>query len=279
MKLGKLFSKVIDLGNKAKEHDSAIMTALSIGGSVVAVISAFRNAAKAKEILADEEMESREKLKRLAPLLAPVVVGETVSAVSTVGLYKKSQKLGKLLSAAVSTGSAMATLLKETEEKTNEIVGKEKGDEIRKAAQEGAAKTSSTTIDNGDGNVLFRNGSSGLMVRTTKQSIEAAFKEAQLFAAQERAKSMGYFPENSFVTIGDLDWLLTNKNEAYIVPSAHDMLGYPIGELGRDGKIDYYLSPFEYEDPGTRQTELAYNIVITTKPANVPDNATRMSRF
>ena len=279
MKIGNLFSKVVDLGNKAKEHDSAIMTALSIGGSVVAVISAFRNAAKAKEILADEEMESREKLKRLAPLLAPVVVGETVSAVSTVGLYKKSQKLGKLLSAAVSTGSAMATLLKETEEKTNEIVGKEKGDEIRKTAQEGAATQTPTVIDTGEGNTLIRNAATGLSIRGTKAYVAACFKELQIDVGKERDKYSEYFPENLYVTLGDIDWILANKNDKYIVPSALDKLGYEVRELGKDCRIDYYLSPFEYEDPATSKTELAYSLVITPRLSVVPENGTHLSRF
>lgn len=271
MKLSGLISKAVDLGNKAKEHDTAIMTAVNIGGSVAAVVLAFRNAAKAKQILANEELEAREKLKRLVPVLGPVVVAEAVSAGAGIGLFKKSQKLGQLLSAAVSTGSAVSALLKETEEKTKEIVGEEKAEEIqkevRKSVSEKGTSVGQEVYDTGTGKYIYQEKQSGLTIRASKDYVVSHLKNIQLWVKDQWRNG----PEgDEYVAVRDIVEELSSPDNPHCNGNAHKLLGYKVADL-RNGELHFNIKEtFNYKHENGEE-EPGYYIEITDNITFVPD--------
>lgn len=278
MKLGGLFSKAAKVGAVAKEHDSAIMAAVSIGGMIAAVVSAFRKADKAKEILADEDLTTGEKAKELGKELWPVAVGAVASTAGTLGLYKKNQNLGKLLTAAVSTTTAVRTLLDETEKKLTEVVGDEKAEEIKKEVQKKAGENTGTVNVSsvpivGNGDTIFRNPRTGFTVKATKDYIRSSIKTCNLWMAQQW--NFGGVPdEDSYLTLGDIDRTIFEDPNG--VPETSNAMGYNVRNLGRRGEIRVGFAPWEYENPVTHTTELGYLYYFSESPVVVPPNATHM---
>lgn len=167
MKLGKL-GEILKIAKKTYEkHDRLILTAITIGGTLYAVYRAAKDGPKYREILdqCDEEgVDTVEKVKRLAPAVAPVAVATGVSVIAAVANFKVAGDAIKGLADAYTVAKTGKEVFEDCTEK---IVGPEKTEEIRKEVakvQTGVANSGGAfakPIATGHGNDLMFDAWSG----------------------------------------------------------------------------------------------------------------------
>lgn len=115
-----------------KSHQETLLTGAIIASTVVAVYSAVRCTPKCMQILSEmNDATAMEKAKKVLPVMAPTIMATGTS----VGLTVLSHKLtSEKITALTSAYSVVKTLKDEYEEKTKEIVGEEKAEEIKNSA-------------------------------------------------------------------------------------------------------------------------------------------------
>lgn len=273
MKLGNLKNAFVKLGDSVKENDSAIMAALSIGGMIAAVFFTARNARKTREIVEDETLENSEKMKKLVPVVGPTIIAATVSTVSTVGLYKKNQKLGKLLGAAVSTANTMKTLMDETEKATKAVVGEEKAQEITQQVQKniGEKGTSSSVnpevYDTGSGKHIYCEKHTGLTIRASKDYIISHLRNINLWIKDQW--KAGCPDDDLYISLSDIASELAPNGGAN-TGTAHRVLGWKLADL-KNRELRFNIKEtFNYEHTNGDE-EPGYYIDIKDPLTLVPD--------
>ena len=193
-KVMELVSKAV---NFADEHQREIMLGGAIAGTVVTAVLSWKAGIKADKVLekqkvkmeglkyieeSDEELykEERKKVtvetvKKLAPIVAPPVIAATGTIVAVCAGYKSASKQIATLSALYSMSEkALADQL----EKTNEIAGPKKAQEIADAVT--AKKVEKTPIDKntiintGKGTTLCLDDMSGRYFYSSAEEIKKA---------------------------------------------------------------------------------------------------------
>ena len=124
------------IGNSADKHKGTILTIISVGSTVYALYRAVKDAPRYKEILdqANEEgASSTEKVKRLAPVAAPMIISAAVSIGSQIGMHKVATDAVNGLAAMQTLYNGVAAAKDEYVAATEKVVGPEKTKEIREA--------------------------------------------------------------------------------------------------------------------------------------------------
>lgn len=159
MKL-KIFEKAAKVATKlaSNKHSSAILTGITIAGTITAVVLATKAGPEVKDILEDEEMENKDKVIGVAKKMAPAVACASVSIASVI-LNKKISD--DKLTAAYTALTASQEMYSAYEKKTKEILGPDKAQEIHDSAAKKifAESCSDGAVENevtitGNGNVL-----------------------------------------------------------------------------------------------------------------------------
>ena len=138
--------KLNNVKRNLKKHSPLIMTGLGIAGSLGAVVTAYKTAPKAKEVLEaiDRKYEGEDKkkifwkkTKAVAPLVIPVVAMETTSIACTLGSYKmNSKRLAGLATAYALSEQKFAAY----KEKVISQIGEKKEEKVRQAIAEDTTK-------------------------------------------------------------------------------------------------------------------------------------------
>ena len=138
MKSQNMKIKWSNVRHNLSKNSPLIMTGVGIAMSVGAVITAFKVAPKAKEVLKDVEATKEpnetksktlwRKTKAVTPLVAPVVIQEAVSVGCVLGSYKVNSKR------LVALGTAYSLSEKRFEDYRNQVIknlGEKKEQKIR----------------------------------------------------------------------------------------------------------------------------------------------------
>lgn len=144
MKL-KIFEKAAKVATKlaSSKHSSAILTGITIAGTITAVVLATKAGPEVKDILEDEEMENKDKVIGVAKKMAPAAACAAVS-IASVCLSKKiaDDKLTAAYTALMSSREMYSAY----EDSAKSILGPDKEKEIRENA---AKKIFSETCNDG----------------------------------------------------------------------------------------------------------------------------------
>lgn len=159
MKL-KIFEKAAKIATKlaANKHSGAILTGITIAGTITAVVFATKAGPEVKDILEDKEMENKDKVIGVAKKMAPAA---TCAAVSIAAVCLSKKIADDKLTAAYTALTASREMYSAYEGSAKSILGAEKEKEIHDAAakkifseacSEGAVENEVTIT--GNGNVL-----------------------------------------------------------------------------------------------------------------------------
>ena len=160
-----------------KNHDTAILTGVSIAGTIVAVVTTWNARPKCEQVL--EELNAKgasnmEKAKALGPILAAPAIATTVAVVCELAHEKTAGKRIAGLMDTVSTLTTASDIRKAMEET---VVGPEKAEEIEKAvAKEVVECTPVTEIKKtGHGDKIFYVSKTGTKFRASVDFVELGF--------------------------------------------------------------------------------------------------------
>lgn len=196
-KQGKVMALVSKAVNFADEHQREIMLGGAIAGTVVTAVLSWKAGIKADKVLekqrvkmeglkyieeSDEELYKEEKkkvtvetIKQLAPIVAPPALAAAGTIISVVAGYKVASTQIATLSALYSMSEkALADQL----EKTKEIVGPKKAQEIADAITDKKVKETpidkNTIINTGKGTTLCLDDMSGRYFYSSAEEIKKA---------------------------------------------------------------------------------------------------------
>ena len=202
-KQGKIMT-LIDKGFKfADEHQREIMLGGAIAGAVITAVSGFRAGLKASKILEeqkakiddldikaaesefDEETYKAKKneitvetVKKMAPVVAPLVISTAGTIISVVSGYKVASNQIAVLSSLYSMSEKAYS---DYQEKTKEIVGEKKESDIKAAVAEKKIVSNppkfegDTIINTGKGTTLCVDEWSGRYFYSAPEEIRKAF--------------------------------------------------------------------------------------------------------
>jgi hypothetical protein len=177
MAIKNMLGKVMKL---VKDHDTTILTGLTIAGTIVAVVTAWNARPKCERIL--DELNAKgatngEKAKALAPVVAPTVIATAVSVGCALAHEKTT---GDRISGLINTASTLATASDIRKAAEQNVVGPEKAEEIDKAvAKEVVESTPATEIKKTNhGDKIFYERNTGSKFRASKDFVELGFAHA-----------------------------------------------------------------------------------------------------
>lgn len=159
MKL-KIFENVAKVATKlaSSRHSGAILTGITIAGTITAVVLATKAGPEVKDILEDEEMDNKDKVIGVAKKMAPAAACAAVSVTSVV-LSKKIAD--DKLATAYTMLTASREMYSAYEDSAKTILGPDKAKEIHDSAAKKifAESCSDGAVENevmitGNGNVL-----------------------------------------------------------------------------------------------------------------------------
>lgn len=248
------------------KHDREILKGVSMAASAASMVFAWKAAPKCKEILLEKEAEgasSVEKIKAIAPVVAPMVIAQGISIGANVAEYKST---GKKLAGLVNMVSSYKTL---TDIK-NEIEKQHLDPEQIKQINDDVVKKRLETVDDSDiedtghGDTLFIDTKyTGRIWRCSKDYFDLCIAQLnnQIFSCFDK---YGMLKRDSFcITIGDIYKKLGLR-------SASDLDGRVYMARDYAGGLPISLVPYEIERNG--KTELGY-AVWYDKDANIlPDD-------
>lgn len=120
------------LNNLRKAIDDNLPTVLTGTGVVIGVTTVVYSIFagwKIKEVVEDEKLEKKDKIKKTVVISAPVLIGTVASTACVVGAHKEHAKRYLALSGLYAASRLDAEKLKE---KAVEIIGEDKVNEIKK---------------------------------------------------------------------------------------------------------------------------------------------------
>lgn len=240
-----------------KNHDTAILTGVSIAGTIVAVVTTWNARPKCEQVL--EELNARgasnmEKAKALAPIVAAPAIATAVSVGCALAHEKTTADRISGLVNTVSTLTTASDIRKAMEET---VVGPEKAEEIEKAvAKEVVNSTPIEEIEEtGHGDTLFLIPELGKGFHSSKDFVELGFAHADTKLAR-CYNSYGLCVNDDYeLRMSELirEWGLRSGtlSDMFVIRAKDHK------------KITWGFTPFEYEyDDG--KTELGYVIDIRT---------------
>lgn len=123
---------VMDILKKADEHLPGILV---VGGVVIGVATVAYSVYagfKIKEIVSDEELETKEKAKKIAIVSAPAVLGTIASSACEVCAHKEQTKRYAALGTLIAASRAESLVGSDKVEKVKEVVTGKKSEEKSK---------------------------------------------------------------------------------------------------------------------------------------------------
>lgn len=145
------------VGNFLVKNRRIVLTVISVGSTVYAVYSAYKNGPKFKELinkLNEEEASFMTKVKTLTPVLAPSVVAVGMSAGASIASQVCASKEIKSITADLNTavtGLALVQNSKEViENKAREMLGDEVVDSVNREVMLDKAKKHYDVVDGYD---------------------------------------------------------------------------------------------------------------------------------
>lgn len=163
-----------------KNHDTAILTGVSIAGTIVAVVTTWNARPKCEQVL--EELNARgatnvEKAKALAPIVAAPAIATAVSVGCALAHEKTTADRISGLVNTVSTLTTASDIRKAMEET---VVGPEKAEEIEKAVAKEAVQCAPVEDieKTNHGDKIFYEVNTGKKFRATKDYVALGFAHA-----------------------------------------------------------------------------------------------------
>ena len=231
-----------------KQHDTAILTGITIVSTVGAVVLTWRARPKCEEILMQLEDDGATGTEKAVAVAKELVAPGILTAVAVGSALLNQKRTGDKISSLVSTIQLSQMARDEYEKSTKKLVGEEKEQEIRTEAARTVAEqkpvTVSEVIDTGHGKYIFREPWSGVTFRANKDWVVAVVERSS--KTLERAKNK--LGDEYVFTLYDF-FVELNVPEDQI-PNCARVLGWSWAK-GHESILDPFV-PFEYggEEPG-----------------------------
>lgn len=210
------------LNNLMRAIDDNLPTVLTVTGIIVGVTTVGYSVYagwKIKEVVEDEKLEKKDKIKKTVIVSAPVVIGTVASTACIVGAHKEHAKRYLALSGLYAASRLDAEKLKE---KAVEIIGEDKVDEIKKEVRKDNIKndvrTSSENLNVQVGDeIIIHDLITGYVFKTTLNDFWTEVREINDIAENETVAMATFFEQ------------LLGK-EKYQHASTYDDIGFGAGQ-------------------------------------------------
>ena len=137
-------SLVKSLGTAAKKHSPELLTAIGIGGFFLAIGLAIKATPKALDMVTVAEDEKEDSLTPMETVKAvyKAYIPTAITAVASTACVLGASRINHVRNAELATAYALAqAYIKKTDEKTAEIVGEEKADQIKREVRNSPVRT------------------------------------------------------------------------------------------------------------------------------------------
>lgn len=250
-----------------KANLPTILTGVSVASTVGAVYFTYKAAPKISAVIADDSLTKRQKFLGVCkagaiPIALTVISGGTSIGAQAINAHRLAVS-AEQLTAATATAAIATKELKELSEKTKEVVGEEKFEEIKKEIVEDHIKQGSgevvepvrvTNVEHistpGGGNTLWYDDRHDRWFRTSPSNVDAAIK-----------KFNAGLNSYDFSSLSEL-----YCNLGLTAPPSDDHIGYT-SYANREGINLASFDPTEYPETG----EIARVFAIEQVPEIDPD--------